>query len=297
MRYKRYRRRRSPVAGKTLLKALAAVLLLAAAVGYMYLSTLTPKVVEHTLRRADLPDKLKNVRIVYLSDIHQGRWYSRQQVERLAAQVNDLSADVIILGGDYAEDSESAVRFFDTMPPLEARNGVYAVVGDTDRSDEPGSLEKLLAAMERRNVTGLVNDVAKVDLGKVLLYIAGADDYWSGYPDVEKVASKLNADDFVIFAAHSPNLLPDLRDARDQEGSAHWYDLALFGHTHGGQIDLLGYTPFRRLRTMLGSSYRSGWFEENRAAMLVSNGVGTEYVPLRLFAQPQIHVITLKKGS
>lgn len=297
MRYGRYRRRKGPVLSKAFLKLIAVLLLLAAAAGAMYASTLTPRVVEHTLRRADLPDNLKNLRIVYLSDIHQGRWYGPGQVEKLAAQVNELSADVIILGGDYAEDSESAVRFFDTMPLLEARNGVYAVMGDTDRSDEPEALAQLLAAMQRKNVTGLVNDVAQVRLGKTYLYIAGADDYRTGFPDVEKVAARLNADDFVIFAAHSPNLLPDVRSARDQEGSAHWYDLALFGHTHGGQIDLLGFTPFRKLRTVLGSGYRSGWFEENRAAVLVSNGVGTEYVPLRLFAQPQIHLITLKKGS
>jgi len=38
----------------------------------------------------------------------------------------------------------------------------------------------------------------------------------------------------------------------------------------------------------------SGWLEENRAAVLVSNGVGTSGAPVRLFARPQIHLITLK---
>ncbi len=38
----------------------------------------------------------------------------------------------------------------------------------------------------------------------------------------------------------------------------------------------------------------SGWLEENRAAVLVSNGVGTSVAPLRLMATPQIHLITLK---
>lgn len=293
----RYRRRRRFVNYGAILRFLLVVLAVAALVGIMYAGTLSPRVEAHVYRSPSLPDNLKNIRIVYLSDIHQGRWYSQQQVDRLIAQVNDLSADVVILGGDYGEDYEGAVDFFRTMPQIEARNGVYAVMGDTDRSDEPGTLEELLAAMQAKNVTGLVNATAPIRLGRSYLYIAGADDYRRGYPDVEKVASQVHADDFVIFAGHSPNLLPAMQDARDRAGNAHWYDIALFGHTHGGQINLFGFSPFRRLRPLVGSRYLSGWLEENRAALLISNGVGTEYAPLRLFARPQIHLITLKQGS
>ena len=44
----------------------------------------------------------------------------------------------------------------------------------------------------------------------------------------------------------------------------------------------------------VGNRYMSGWLEESRAAILVSNGVGTSGAPVRLFAPPQIHLITLK---
>ncbi len=291
----RYRRRRRFINGRLVLCWLAVAAAVAALVGLMYAGTLSPKVVEHVYRSEALPDNLRNIRIVYLSDIHQGRWYSQQQVDRLVATVNNLSADVVILGGDYGDDSEGAEAFFRQMPLIEARNGVYAVLGDTDRSDEPGTLEGLLSAMQAKNVTGLVNAVAPIQLGRSYLYIAGADDYRRGYPDVEGVAAQVHADDFVIFAGHSPELLPAMQDARDRAGNAHWYDLALFGHTHGGQINLFGFSPFRRLRPLAGSRYTSGWLEENRAALLISNGVGTEYAPLRLFARPQIHLITLKQ--
>lgn len=291
----RYRRRRGLLNNGFILRLLAAVLAFAALVGIMYAGTLSPRVTEHVYRSETLPDNLKNIRIVYLSDIHQGRWYSQRQVDALIAAVNELSADVVILGGDYGEDSAGAEAFFRTMPHIEARNGVYAVMGDTDRSDEPGSLEGLLAAMQTKNVIGLVNEVVSIKLGRSYLYIAGADDYRRGYPDVEKLSAQVHEDDFVIFAGHSPDLLPAVRDARDRSGNAHWYDLALFGHTHGGQIDLFGFSPFRRLRPLAGGRYMSGWLEENRASLLISNGVGTEYVPLRLFAQPQIYLITLKQ--
>lgn len=293
----RYRRRRQTVDLKPVLGCLLALLAAGVLLWLMYASTLNPKVDEHVLRIKDLPDNLRNLRIVYLSDIHYGRWFSRQQSEQLVQQINDLSADVVILGGDYGEDPAGAVAFFDALPTIQSRNGVYAVMGDTDRSDEQGTLQQLVAAMSSRNVTALVNDTAQIKLGKSYLYIAGADDYRAGYPDVVKVARQVRSEDFVIFAGHSPNLLPAMLDARDRSGNAHWFDVALFGHTHGGQINLFGFTPFRLLRPLAGSRYLTGWLEENRAAMLISNGVGTETIPFRLFAPPQIHLIILKQTS
>ena len=70
--------------------------------------------------------------------------------------------------------------------------------------------------------------------------------------------------------------------------------IALFGHTHGGQVNFFGYSPFANLSPGVGSRYLSGWLEENRAAILVSNGVGTSGFPVRVFAPPQVHLITLK---
>ena len=37
--------------------------------------------------------------------------------------------------------------------------------------------------------------------------------------------------------------------------------------------------------------YRSGWMKENRVDLLISRGVGTSVLPLRLFCFPQIHCI------
>lgn len=291
----RYRRRRVSLA--KVFKGFLIVLALAAVVAGAFASTLVVKVDEKELRIADLPDNLKNLRIVYLSDIHQGPWNSQKRVNSLINRVNGLSADIVIFGGDYAQDPAGAAAFFRNLPDVSARLGVYAVVGDKDRSDEEGTLALLQSEMKNRGITGLVNSVAPIKLGKSYLYVVGADDYAKGYPKVEQIAQQVREKDFVIFAGHSPNLLPAVLDARDADGNTHWYDMALFGHTHGGQINLFGYTPFMRMRTEMGSHYLSGWLTENRSHMLISNGVGTEYVPLRLFAPPQIHLIVLKKGS
>ena len=75
----------------------------------------------------------------------------------------------------------------------------------------------------------------------------------------------------------------------DRAGRLGWFDLALFGHTHGGQISFLA--PLLDFGSDVEDRYLSGWLQENRVDMLVSNGVGTSVIPARLFCPAQIHYI------
>ncbi len=276
------------------LRWLFVLLAVAAIASYPFLEPLTLSVEEHTFRVANLPSNLRNLRIVFAADIHQSFWFSQERVNDVIAQLNALDADIVVLGGDYAMDSDGAIQFFENVPNIQARLGVYAVVGNHDRTTPEHNLPLLVSAMKGAGVTPLINDVQRVKVGQNYLYIAGVDDYYNGFPDVAAVARQVYADDFVIFAAHSPDLLPDMLKAKSADNDNHWYDLALFGHTHGGQINLFGHTPFANISPEVGARYLSGWREENRAAVLVTNGVGTSVAPVRLFAQPQVHLITLK---
>ena len=248
----------------------------------------------HTLQVVNLPANLKNIKIVYASDFHQNGWFGQKKVNDVIKRLNNLSADIIILGGDYAMDSDSAIAFFENMPSLHARLGVYGVLGNHDRTLPESNLQLVMDAMKDAGITPLVNSVSRVKVGQSYLYIAGVDDFYNGTPDVKGVASLVKNEDFVVFAGHTPDLLPDAQKAQDMNGNGHWFDLALFGHTHGGQINLFGFTPFRNVSEELSARYISGWREENRAAILVSNGIGTSGFPVRLFTPPQIHLITLK---
>ena len=287
----RYRR---PQRRKIRLRWILLVLVLAAVIAYPLIEPVSLTIDEHTVQVQGLPSNLKNIRIVFASDIHQGPWFSQQRVADLFTTINNLNADLVILGGDYAQDSDGAIEFFRTAPDLHARLGVYAVLGNHDRTEPDSNLGVLVKQMQDRNITPLVNSVSRAKVGQSYVYIAGADDFYNGFPDVDGVAAQLYADDFVIFAGHTPDLMPDMLKARSIDNDNHWFDLALFGHTHGGQVNFFGYSPFADLSPDVGSRYLSGWLEENRAAVLVSNGVGTSGLPVRVFARPQIHLITLK---
>ena len=85
--------------------------------------------------------------------------------------------------------------------------------------------------------------------------------------------------------------------ALSSDGKSNWFDLGLFGHTHGGQLpgsmNLLG----------IGSDveqarHREGWIEESRSTpMLISRGIGTSVLPIRILCSPQIHLIVIRRSQ
>ena len=273
------------------LARLITFLLLLLLIAYPFLE---PRMLETeivSLQSADLPSDVRQLRIAYLTDIHAGFFFSQAQVESLFQRVNAMNADLVLLGGDYATDSESAIDFFRNMPRLNARYGVYAVMGNHDRTAPETNLTHLRSAMYNAGVTPLVNEVATVRIGLSNIYIAGIDDVNNGWPDLNAVTSRIRQEDFVIFLSHSPEIIQSALQASDQNGRrGNWFDLGLFGHTHGGQVALLGQS--------LGISkvegrYEQGWLRENRSDILVSRGVGTSVLPIRFLRRPQIHQITI----
>ncbi|MBR2661043.1 MAG: metallophosphoesterase [Clostridia bacterium] len=242
------------------------------------------------LKADDLPAEANNLRIVYLSDIHYGFWFSDGDLSRLVARINNLRPDLILFGGDYATDNQSAIAFFQSLQKkgtLHSRYGIFGVIGETDRGDSDFTCTQLTDAMANAGVTPLVNKTQTVHIGARQIYIAGVDDLQTGNPDVKAVSRAVSSKDYVIFLSHNPSIIPDAQLATDASGNLGWFDLGLFGHTHGGQM--LFFSPLLGLDEDVPDRYRSGWLKENRVDLLISRGVGTSVWPGRLFCSPQIH--------
>ena len=283
----RHRRRRL---GAVLIRlATFALLLLLLAYPFMEPFMLDTETV--SLTSDHLPRDIGQLRVVYLSDIHAGPYFPQSRVEKLIHTVNRLNADVVLLGGDYANDSDGAIEFFKDRPFINSRYGVYAVMGNHDRTIPEGNLFQLKSAMISAGVTPLVNEVASVRIGASNIYLAGIDDVDNGWPDLSGVAGQVRQEDYVIFLSHSPEAIAEAHKAKDMNGRNMWFDLGLFGHTHGGQIafagDLLGISKVE-------PRYEEGWLVENRTNLLISRGVGTSILPIRFLNRPQIHLINVK---
>ncbi|MBQ8952740.1 MAG: hypothetical protein IJ048_01370, partial [Clostridia bacterium] len=228
-----------------------------------------------------------------MTDMHVSRMFPEAALERLLAQAKALDADIVCLGGDFAEteaDQALAVRLLETLRP---RLGAFAVLGNNDFEHFYHSARGLRAELLRAGIVTLVDTEVRLDLpGGASLRVAGLN----ALPERTQPAAPLfagtNEGEFRLLLAHYPKSI--LLHLDDCAAPPH---LALAGHTHGGQFRFLGLTPYS-----IGFEWRktsralpvSGWTEEPGFPMLISPGVGTSRLPFRLNVPPAIHLITIQ---
>lgn len=218
------------------------------------------------------------LRIVQVTDVHMGPPdMPPARVARIVAQVNALRPELVALTGDYHGgkliDGDSG-NLDDAMRPwaaLRSRLGTFAVRGN---HDEPYWSPRVLP---HYRMTYLQN--ANADAGPVV--VAGIDDLKNGHPDVGKALAGIAPGRPVILLMHEPDSF------RAVPASV---ALTLAGHTHGGQVKLpLIGTPFTQTRF----GYVRGAYTEGGRTLIVSSGVGTSSLPIRLGVPPEIVVVTL----
>ena len=160
-----------------------------------------------------------------------------------------------------------------------------------DRGDSDFTFTQVTESMLNAGITPLVNKGLPLNIATRRIWLAGVDDVLTGRPDLNTVAHSVSADDYVIFLCHNPSVIPDAQMVSDASGNLGWFDLGLFGHTHGGQM--MFFSSILDIADEVPDRYRSGWLKENRVDLLVSRGVGTSVFPGRLFCFPQIHYLTV----
>jgi predicted MPP superfamily phosphohydrolase len=213
-------------------------------------------------------------------------------VSDLVQQVNELQPDLIALGGDYiyaSTDYESPI--FAELAELEAPLGRFAVLGNHDYGEYQGDGKDpstAIRAIKRAGIELLDNRGVWVERDGARIRLGGVSDYREGIPDPDPVIEGTTSEDMVILLCHNPDYAEAL--------SAGDIDLMLSGHTHGGQVTFFGlWAP--HLPSDYGQRYRTGMVDAATCAVIVSNGVGTIFPPLRFFARPQIVEITLRHSD
>ena len=231
---------------------------------------------------AHWPAGASTQRLVLLTDSHvSGPDAPPARLVRIVQTINRLRPDVVLLGGDFASTKKLVTRRYsvaDAIRPfasLRASSGIVAVLGNHDHWSDPVDVRQNLM---RAGVTVLDNDAVR--LGNFVF--GGVDDDFTGRANVRLVAERMRRlGGTPIMLSHSPDIFPDMPA---------WIGLALAGHTHCSQIrlPLIGalYTASR-----YGRRFACGAIHERNQWMIVSAGVGTSLLPLRLGAAPDIWVI------
>lgn len=272
--------------------ALTVVLaLFAAFAAYSYAETYHLEVEEYEYSGRDVPTELDGTRIVLLTDIHRGIYYSQRRLESLVTRVNALHPDLVLLGGDYVWGSRDyEAKAFAALADLEAPLGVYAVLGNHDYAHlDNGVVDSSFAvkAAADADIALLDNSGVWVTKAGERLRLVGVSDLREDFPNAAAGMGGATPNDLVVLLSHEPEYAEQL-----SPGSV---DLVLAGHNHGGQITFFGlWTP---LGGDYGAKYLTGSVLNGDTEVIVSNGIGTILVPFRFFAQPQIVSVTLRRAE
>lgn len=239
-----------------------------------------------TVALPDLPPAFDGYRIVHLSDLHMGHWMNGERLRGVAALVNQQEPELIAITGDFVSYSIEQVdaELTEGLRRLDARDGVVAVLGNHDHWLDATAVRKILRA---GGVRELANTIYTVQRGDAVLHVAGVDDITVGADRLDEVVAQLPAGGPAVLLAHEP-------DFADVSAATGRFDLQLSGHSHGGQIILRPFGPFRG---HLFRRYPIGRYQVGNMVQYTNRGLGTHLLRLRINCPPEITVITLRSPA
>lgn len=184
----------------------------------------------------------KNIRaegykILFIADLHFGNAIKREQLRDLVFRLNMERPDLVLIGGDVIDEHTSrrqVVRAFGELGKIESRYGSYFVFGNHDRGeyDKTAHLiseDRLKGIIKRSGIKNLDSQCVPINDD---LMIIGRDDKYYEKKTVNQLMEGIDKERFIIFMDHQPY---DFKEKSEAE-----VDLALSGHTHGGQFYPLG---------------------------------------------------------
>ena len=222
----------------------------------------------------------KRMNIVMVSDIHLGEFNGVSQLESMAAQINGLSPDLVVIAGDVFDNStldlDNAQKIKAELSSIKAKYGVYACLGNHDIYDGGAKATAFLADTSIR----LLSDESAV-IGDSLLLIGRKD-----YRDKQRASF-----DSLIAGADLPVIVLDHEPTDLAEEAKAGASLVLCGHTHRGQLFPLS------LLTALEYEVDYGYAKMGNMQVIVSSGYGFWAAPVRVGSFCEIVQIQLNIGQ
>lgn len=229
----------------------------------------------------DVPAELDGLKICQLSDLHLTGQIDKEYFQRVVEEANKFQPDLTFVTGDIVDAVDCLDWLSDTIGNLQAKLGVYYVLGNHDRRiKDEGQLREGIAN------SGLIQASAKwhhAEYHGASIQITGNELPW--YQDVNSIPAQPDATpDLKILLSHSPDQL--------EWALARNFDLMFAGHTHGGQIALPFFGPLVA-PSKYGVLYAAGTFQIGKLLMHVSRGISGDQ-PIRICSPPELGLFTIR---
>ncbi len=242
----------------------------------------------------------RDATLVLLSDLH-GKAFGKGNKKLLSA-IDSVHPDMVLVAGDMytcAKDADTATPR-ELICALAEKYPVYYANGNHEHKTGVypetygGMYREFMEGIKKAGACHLVNekvylpafnmDIYGLDLGQDHYKKFKAPFMEAGY--LESLLGKPDAGRYCVLIAHNP----DHFDAYAKWGA----DLVVSGHVHGGlmRLPLLGGVISPALKIF--PKYDGGKFRSGKADMILSRGLGTHTLPVRIFNPGELVVIKLR---
>ena len=248
-------------------------------------------------------DKIRgDFTFVLLSDLH-GYVYGKNN-DKLLAAIDELNPDAVLCAGDMfiAERRHGRIEYeagFHVLTELAKKYRVYLGNGNHEKKiktftkNNGNFFDRYRDSLKRAGVTFLENE--SVTLSDNNIRITGLDlglEYFRkirkrSMPDtlLGKLLGNASKDKYQVLIGHNPQYFPEY---------AKWgADLSVAGHVHGGIVRIPFYRGIISPALTLFPKYDGGEFSIGRSKMILSRGLGTHTIHVRMFTPGEVDVIRL----
>ena len=259
----------------------------------IYKGNTTVGVTRYEIVSDKIPDAYDTYRIVQISDLHDAEFGDNHS--DVVNRVKMITPQAIFITGDFIDSNRyNLEQSLILIEELQFVAPIYYVTGNHEIATQ--DMERIHEALEDLGVRVLSDEADVITLfPDSSIAIGGIEDpLASGLEDdeavklsIEKAFENVPDDMFKILLSHRPEQFNVYAEKE--------IDLTFSGHAHGGQFRIPGIGGLISPGQGWFPKYSSGIHEKNGSHLVVSRGLGNSIIPVRLFNQPEIVVVTLRK--
>lgn len=235
-----------------------------------------PVITELDLTVEKKSPNIADLRIAMVSDMHVGLLINKNLLRLYVDKIMEQKPDIILMVGDVIDFDLASVKYQqmeEEFRRLKAPFGVYASTGNHEyiQLPEEAEEEKITWLSEKAGLTVLRDSAIMIEDSFYL--IGREDDKKENRKQLARIMEGVDSSYPVIVMNHQPHRLKE-----ETEAGA---DIALYGHTHNGQL-----FPYN---IMLKAIYEVvyGYKKKDNTHIYVSSGLG--------LAGPQYRIGTLSE--
>ncbi|MBY0123710.1 metallophosphoesterase [Bacillus sp. S/N-304-OC-R1] len=225
--------------------------------------------------------------ILHLSDLHLEN--ISISPEQLYEKVKNESIDLIALTGDFLDRKRTIpklIPYLKVLNQLQAKYGMYAVLGNHDYVLRNQNLKKLINTLEEYNCKVMKNENDSIIVNGHRVNLIGIDDFSTKRSDLSN-SYKGIAEGTNLVLTHDPNIVLHMKN--------YHFDYLLAGHFHGGQICYPKAYHLVKMGKLARMNIVKGFHVQDGKPYYISEGLGQTGINIRVGSRPEItfHEVTI----